>query len=118
MSIPPKLIHLYNIHPVSRETMRNLKAEFDESKRRQTARDCNVLIQDTMIQIYRDAVKKAETSMQTSYYYQTRDPLIIKCSNELTSGLKELFPGCEVSKMTVNPFVGMPDMAYMNINWY
>jgi hypothetical protein len=122
--------------PMSRDTMRGLKAKYEEGARIQE-------IKQIVQQVYRAAVETAKFSSATSYNYplpqqhriQT-DPFYVKNMPEILVGLQELFPDCDVrhtllsrgtdgkmydiSKLDekVLPFVNRAlDQSYIVVDW-
>jgi hypothetical protein len=84
--------------PMSRDAMRELKANTEEAARIQQ-------VKNIVYQVYRAAVETAKSKTDTSYYYrlplQNRhqpDLFYVKNMPEILAGLQELFPGCDVSQ--------------------
>ena len=82
---------------MSRDAMRQLKANTEEAARIQQ-------VKNIVEQVYRAAVQTAKSSSVTSYNYplppQNRhqpDLFYVKNIPDILAGLQELFPGCDVS---------------------
>ena len=103
--------------PMSRDTMRELKANTEEATRIQQ-------VKNIVQQIYRAAVETAKSKTDTSYNHPlpqahtiaqmhmvgvkkvtkfgcnsgtTTDPFYLKNMPDILAGLQELFPGCDVT---------------------
>ena len=99
--------------PMSRDTMRQLKAKYEEAARIEG-------VKNRVQMIYSDAVHAARFKPETSYNFQlpmvqavdyaarkvtkfgciegmSTDPFYLKNMPDILAGLQELFPGCHVS---------------------
>ena len=100
--------------PMSRDAMRQLKANTEEAARIQQ-------VKNIVEQVYRAAVQTAKSKTETSYNHPlplgatvaemqivvvkkfgcnggtTADPFYVKNMPDILAGLQELFPGCDVS---------------------
>ena len=101
--------------PISRDTMRGLKAEADEKIRIQEEKIRLENIQHIVKNIYRITVQEARTTTNTSLQIDSEkhvnlpgssmykgSDFFIKNMKEIISSLEELFPGCSVRHFTVN----------------
>ena len=120
--------------PMSRDTMRGLKAKYEEGARIQQ-------VKQIVQQVYQDAVQAARSNTNTSYNHplpqdHIQHPFYVKNMPEILAGLQELFPDCDVShtllargtdgKMydisklddKVLPFVNRAlDQSYIVVDW-
>ncbi len=83
--------------PMSRDTMRGLKAKYEEGARIQQ-------VKQIVNHVYQAAVQIAKSSAVTSYKYAVPpedrrhpDSFYMKNMPEILAGLQELFPDCDVS---------------------
>jgi hypothetical protein len=82
---------------MSRDTMRELKANTEEAARIQQ-------VKNIVQQVYRAAVETAKSSSATSYNHPLpqqhgiqKDPFYVKNIADILAGLQELFPDCDVT---------------------
>jgi hypothetical protein len=127
---------------MSRDTMRQLKAKYEEAVRIEG-------VKNRVQMIYSAAVHAARFKPETSYNFQlpmvqaadyaasmTTDPFYLKNMPDILAGLQELFPGChvchtlfskgkdgkmyDISKLDdkVLPFVNRAlDQSYIVVDW-
>jgi len=103
--------------PMTRDTMRGLKAEADEKRRIQEEKIRLENIQRIVKKIYTMAIQEAQTTTNTSIQIHSENHVMIsghvghalprldffvKNIKEIISGLEELFPGCSVRHFTIN----------------
>ena len=89
--------------PMSRDTMRGLKATYEEGARVQQ-------VAQVVQRVYHDAVQTASSKMDTSYNYPLpqahrgggADPFYLKNMPDILAGLQELFPDCDVSHTLIS----------------
>lgn len=122
--------------PMSRDTMRELKATFEEAARIQQ-------VKQIVQHVYQAAVQTAKTKNDTSYNHSlphARDHMnhsfYLKNMPDILAGLQELFPGCAVSHTLLSkgtdgkmydisklddkvlPFVNRAlDQSYIVVDW-
>ena len=124
--------------PMSKESMRNLKAEQDEENR-------NKKIKEIVSNIYNSAIYMAKTTLNTSFHHEipksnqttnNLDIFYINNKDEIVKILQELFTDCsvsfsilsrgndgkmyDISKMDekVIPFINRQfDKSYIVIDW-
>ena len=122
--------------PMSRDTMRQLKATYEEAARIQQVKQIVQLV-------YQTAVQTAKTKTDTSYnhplpqqYRIQTDLFYLKNMPDILAGLQELFPGCDVSHTLLSkgtdgkmydisklddkvlPFVNRAlDQSYIVVDW-
>lgn len=121
--------------PMSRDTMRELKAKTEEAARLEG-------VKQIVQQVYNAAVQAARFKPETSYNHplpqdrQQTVPFYLKNMPDILAGLQELFPGCAVSHTLLSrgtdgkmydisklddkvlPFVNRAlDQSYIVIDW-
>jgi len=122
--------------PMSRDTMRELKAKTEEAARIQQ-------VKYIVNQVYQAAVQTAKSKTDTSYNHplpHARDHMnhsfYLKNMPDILAGLQELFPGCDVSHTLLSkgtdgkmydisklddkvlPFVNRAlDQSYIVVDW-
>jgi hypothetical protein len=122
--------------PISRDAMRQLKANTEEAARIQQ-------VKNIVQQVYQAAVQTAKSSPVTSYNHPVpqqhriqTDPFYLKNMPDILAGLQELFPGCDVSHTLLSrgtdgkmydisklddkvlPFVNRAlDQSYIVVDW-
>ena len=112
------------LKPMTRERMRRLKINADQEIRNFAEMNRRAQIQQSIEKTYKDAIKHAKTTAETSftnvcYQYQMEEKNIEKHTNDIIIGLQELFPGCKISRTFMIPdsVDKNQDMAYITIDW-
>ncbi len=122
--------------PMSRDTMRGLKAKYEEAARIQQ-------VKQIVQQVYQAAVQTARSKNDTSYNHPlpsahpyANHSFYLKNVPDILAGLQELFPGCDVSHTLLSkgtdgkmydisklddkvlPFVNRAlDQSYIVVDW-
>jgi hypothetical protein len=121
--------------PMSRDTMRGLKAKYEEAARIQQ-------VKQIVQQVYQAAVQTARSKDDTSYNHplppahHADHSFYLKNVPDILAGLQELFPGCAVSHTLLSkgtdgkmydisklddkvlPFVNRAlDQSYIVVDW-
>jgi len=121
--------------PMSRDTMRGLKAKYEEAARIQQ-------VKQIVQQVYQAAVQTARSKDDTSYNHplppahHADHSFYLKNVPDILAGLQELFPGCDVSHTLLSkgtdgkmydisklddkvlPFVNRAlDQSYIVVDW-
>ena len=125
--------------PMSRDTMRGLKAKYEEAARIQQ-------VKQIVQQVYQAAVQTARSKDDTSYNHplpsahhanhHANHSFYLKNMPDILAGLQELFPGCDVSHTLLSkgtdgkmydisklddkvlPFVNRAlDQSYIVVDW-
>lgn len=78
-----------SLKPITRDEMRGLKAKKDEENR---LREIN----DAVKEIYHNAIRNAEQTLELSFKFPIRHPSYEKNITDILSGLQVLFPECLV----------------------
>lgn len=100
-----------SLTPISKESMQRLKAAEDEEYH-------NKQIADIVSEIYNNAIKKAKTTTETSYYYEYINIFNINI-NTLLNIIQGLFTDCLVSYTVVSNSQDekMNGRSYIIIDW-
>jgi uncharacterized HAD superfamily protein len=120
-----------SLTPVCRDSMRLLKAQKDEEKRVAEEAARTARVNQIISEIYKNAVRTAETTTETSYKYdilmrnglnnvnESREMIIYTTRMpDILAGLQQLFPDCSVAHklLVIGQDGKMHDISTMNVD--
>ncbi len=85
-----------DLQPVSRESMRGLRAKREELRRQEEEARRLAHVTNLVREIYQRATMIASITDRTHYVYSMKG-MEVAMTQELAEGLRPLFPGCSVS---------------------
>jgi len=102
--------------PISRDTLRGLKAETDKKRRLEEEKLHRANINRILRIIYMMTIEEARSSTNTSFQIDSDNPrlyssfttphtsseIFVKNVKEIASSLEDLFPGCSVRHFIIN----------------
>jgi hypothetical protein len=83
--------------PLTRETLRGLKAQKDEQLRAEKEKQRLDYLNRNIQEIYKQVVNEAQGKVSTSYKFKVDNSITLQYMPDVLDGLRFLFPDCSVN---------------------